>query len=111
MFFLRPLPSSSNTLKTYFPDVKFNRCVTSQLIKLVSVTSGSSSTSRWSASPGRRSVIACPGRGAPGLGREGREGPGLARDPQVRLGRDTELYRILNMHYNKSNDYQVTHVL
>ncbi|CDR01084.1 unnamed protein product, partial [Oncorhynchus mykiss] len=32
MFFYARYPSS-NTLKTYFPDVKFNRCVTSQLIK------------------------------------------------------------------------------
>lgn len=38
-----------------------------------------------------------------------REGaPCLGRDSQLRVGRDTELYRILNMHYNKSNVYQVS---
>lgn len=38
-----------------------------------------------------------------------REGaPRLGRDSQLRVGRDTELYRILNMHYNKSNVYQVS---
>lgn len=37
-----------------------------------------------------------------------REGaPRLGRENQLRVGRDTELYRILNMHYNKSNIYQV----
>lgn len=40
-----------------------------------------------------------------------REGaPRLGRESQLRVGRDTELYRILNMHYNKSNVYQVRKV-
>lgn len=34
-------------------------------------------------------------------------GARLGRDTQLRVGRDSELYRILNMHYNKSNVYQV----
>lgn len=37
-----------------------------------------------------------------------REGLASARERALRLGRDSELYRILNMHYNKSNDYQVS---
>lgn len=36
---------------------------------------------------------------------DGSSRPG--RESQLRVGRDTELYRILNMHYNKSNIYQV----
>lgn len=34
-------------------------------------------------------------------------GARLGRESQLRVGRDSELYRILNMHYNKSNVYQV----
>ncbi|XP_072311535.1 prospero homeobox 3 [Eucyclogobius newberryi] len=30
-----------------------------------------------------------------------------SRDRRLRVGQDTELYRVLNMHYNKSNVYQV----
>lgn len=36
-----------------------------------------------------------------------REGPVTARERGLRLSRNSELFRILNMHYNKSNDYQV----
>ncbi|XP_041727630.1 prospero homeobox protein 1 [Coregonus clupeaformis] len=98
MFFYARYPSS-NTLKTYFPDVKFNRCVTSQLIKWFSnfrefFYIQMERFARQAAHDG------LPRDGAPCLGRVSRETP-------LRLGRDTELYRILNMHYNKSNDYQV----
>uniref|UniRef100_A0A3B5BE91 Prospero homeobox protein 1-like n=1 Tax=Stegastes partitus TaxID=144197 RepID=A0A3B5BE91_9TELE len=70
MFFYTRYPSS-NTLKTYFPDVKVSLMF--NYFRL------------------------CLRDGAPRLGRES----------QLRVGRDTELYRILNMHYNKSNIYQV----
>ncbi|XP_071020028.1 prospero homeobox 3 [Oncorhynchus clarkii lewisi] len=93
MFFYARYPSS-NTLKTYFPDVKFNRCVTSQLIKWFS------NFREFFYIQMERFARQAARDGAPCLGREGRE-------PPLRLGRDTELYRILNMHYNKSNDYQV----
>ncbi|KAM4611452.1 prospero homeobox 3 [Polymixia lowei] len=95
MFFYTRYPSS-NTLKTYFPDVKFNRCVTSQLIKWFSNF--------------REFFYIQMERFARQAVREAltRDGvPRLGRDSQLRMGRDTELYRILNMHYNKSNVYQV----
>ncbi|XP_073693379.1 prospero homeobox protein 1-like [Garra rufa] len=89
MFFYARYPSSS-TLKTYFPDVKFNRCVTSQLIKWFSNF--------------REFFYIQMERFAR---QAAREGLASARERALHLGRDTELYRILNMHYNKSNDYQV----
>ncbi|KAM3590610.1 uncharacterized protein V6R79_012559 [Siganus canaliculatus] len=95
MFFYTRYPSS-NTLKTYFPDVKFNRCVTSQMIKWFSNF--------------REFFYIQMERFARQAVREAltRDGaPRLARENQLRVGRDTELYRILNMHYNKSNVYQV----
>ncbi|XP_077355461.1 uncharacterized protein LOC144003266 isoform X2 [Festucalex cinctus] len=95
LFFYARYPSS-NTLKTYFPDVKFNRCVTSQMIKWFSNF--------------REFFYIQMERFARQAVREAltRDGtPRLGRESQLRVGRDTELYRILNMHYNKSNIYQV----
>ncbi|XP_071750362.1 prospero homeobox 3 [Centroberyx gerrardi] len=95
MFFYARYPSS-NTLKTYFPDVKFNRCVTSQLIKWFSNFREFFyiQMERFA----RQAVREALTRDA---------APRLGRETQLRMGRDTELYRILNMHYNKSNVYQV----
>ncbi|XP_029382712.1 prospero homeobox protein 1-like isoform X2 [Echeneis naucrates] len=95
MFFYTRYPSS-NTLKTYFPDVKFNRCVTSQMIKWFSNFREFFyiQMERFARQAVREALTR---DGAPRLGREN----------QLRVGRDTELYRILNMHYNKSNVYQV----
>uniref|UniRef100_A0A1A8BG22 Prospero-related homeobox gene 1b n=1 Tax=Nothobranchius kadleci TaxID=1051664 RepID=A0A1A8BG22_NOTKA len=95
MFFYTRYPSS-NTLKTYFPDVKFNRCVTSQMIKWFSNFREFFyiQMERFARQAVRDALTR---EGTPRLGREG----------QLRVGRDTELYRILNMHYNKSNIYQV----
>ncbi|KAL2079510.1 hypothetical protein ACEWY4_025254 [Coilia grayii] len=89
MFFYTRYPSS-NTLKTYFPDVKFNRCVTSQLIKWFSNF--------------REFFYIQMERFARQAVRDGVIAP---REGALRLGRNSELFRILNMHYNKSNDYQV----
>ncbi|XP_062849310.1 prospero homeobox 3 [Trichomycterus rosablanca] len=89
MFFYTRYPSS-NTLKTYFPDVKFNRCVTSQLIKWFSNF--------------REFFYIQMERFAR---QAAREASATARERTLRLGRNSELFRILNMHYNKSNDYQV----
>lgn len=89
MFFYTRYPSS-NTLKTYFPDVKFNRCVTSQLIKWFSNF--------------REFFYIQMERFARQAAREGLP---TSRDRVLRLSRNSELFRILNMHYNKSNDYQV----
>ncbi|XP_072769267.1 prospero homeobox 3 [Nerophis lumbriciformis] len=95
MFFYARYPSS-NTLKTYFPDVKFNRCVTSQMIKWFSNFREFFyiQMERFARQAVREA-----------LARDG--APCLGRESQLRVGRDTELYRILNMHYNKSNIYQV----
>ncbi|XP_070849702.1 prospero homeobox 3 isoform X2 [Chaetodon trifascialis] len=95
MFFYTRYPSS-NTLKTYFPDVKFNRCVTSQMIKWFSNFREFFyiQMERFARQAVREALTR---EGAPRLGRES----------QLRVGRDSELYRILNMHYNKSNIYQV----
>ncbi|XP_049613748.1 prospero homeobox 3 [Syngnathus scovelli] len=93
MFFYARYPSS-NTLKTYFPDVKFNRCVTSQMIKWFSNF--------------REFFYIQMERFARQAVREALTRDGAPRrENQLRVGRDTELYRILNMHYNKSNIYQV----
>ncbi|KAI4808316.1 hypothetical protein KUCAC02_000380 [Chaenocephalus aceratus] len=93
MFFYARYPSS-NTLKTYFPD--FNRCVTSQMIKWFSNFREFFyiQMERFARQAVREALTR---DGAPRVSREG----------QLRVGRDTELYRILNMHYNKSNVYQV----
>ncbi|KAM4714855.1 prospero homeobox 3 [Anableps anableps] len=95
MFFYTRYPSS-NTLKTYFPDVKFNRCVTSQMIKWFSNFREFFyiQMERFARQAVRDALTR---DGAARLGRES----------QLRVSRDTELYRILNMHYNKSNVYQV----
>ncbi|XP_014888869.1 prospero homeobox 3 [Poecilia latipinna] len=95
MFFYTRYPSS-NTLKTYFPDVKFNRCVTSQMIKWFSNFREFFyiQMERFARQAVRDALTR---DGAARLGREN----------QLQVGRDTELYRILNMHYNKSNVYQV----
>uniref|UniRef100_A0A8C5NI23 Prospero homeobox protein 2-like n=1 Tax=Gouania willdenowi TaxID=441366 RepID=A0A8C5NI23_GOUWI len=85
MFFYTRYPSS-NTLKTYFPDVKFNRCVTSQMIK-------------WFSNFREFFYIQ--------MERFARQAVREALTRLLRVSRDTELYRILNMHYNKSNIYQV----
>uniref|UniRef100_A0A3B5L2A5 Prospero domain-containing protein n=1 Tax=Xiphophorus couchianus TaxID=32473 RepID=A0A3B5L2A5_9TELE len=88
MFFYTRYPSS-NTLKTYFPDVKFNRCVTSQMIK-------------WFSNFREFFYIQMER-----FARQAVRDYGSVTANQLRVGRDTELYRILNMHYNKSNVYQV----
>ncbi|KAK7909545.1 hypothetical protein WMY93_014229 [Mugilogobius chulae] len=94
MFFYTRYPSS-NTLKTYFPDVKFSRCVTSQMIKWFSNF--------------REFFYIQMERFARQAVQEAltQEVVPVSRDRRLRVGQDTELYRILNMHYNKSNVYQV----
>ncbi|KAG7464476.1 hypothetical protein MATL_G00166070 [Megalops atlanticus] len=89
MFFYTRYPSS-NTLKTYFPDVKFNRCITSQLIKWFSNF--------------REFFYIQMERFARQAVREGLAG---GHGAVLRLRRDSELFRTLNLHYNKSNDYHV----
>ncbi|XP_078516027.1 prospero homeobox protein 1-like [Lissotriton helveticus] len=87
MFFFTRYPSS-NVLKTYFPDVKFNRCITSQLIKWFS---NFREFYYIQMEKFARQAVA--------------EGTTVAND--LTVARTSELYRTLNMHYNKANDFQV----
>ncbi|XP_056157399.1 LOW QUALITY PROTEIN: prospero homeobox protein 1a [Lampris incognitus] len=87
MFFYTRYPSS-NMLKMYFSDVKFNRCITSQLIK-------------WFSNFREFYYIQMEkfARQAINEGTTGAE--------ELAVGRDAELFRALNMHYNKANDFEV----
>ncbi|XP_067847154.1 prospero homeobox protein 2 [Heptranchias perlo] len=87
MFFYTRYPSS-NTLKTYFPDVKFNRCITSQLIKWFSNFREFYYIQMEKFA--RQAVV---------------DGTTDAND--LKVTRDSDLYRALNMHYNKANDFQI----
>ncbi|XP_016525531.1 prospero homeobox protein 2 isoform X1 [Poecilia formosa] len=87
MFFYTRYPSS-NVLKTFFPDVKFNRCITSQLIKWFS---NFREFYYIQMEKFARQAIA--------------EGVRDVKD--ITVSRDSELFRALNMHYNKANDFHV----
>ncbi|XP_078714264.1 prospero homeobox protein 1 [Lampetra fluviatilis] len=86
MFFYSRYPSS-NMLKLYFPDVKFNRCTTSQLIKWFSNF--------------REFYYIQMEKFARAAVTEGLDGETLG------VTRDSELFKAINAHYNKSNDFQV----
>ncbi|KAK7903876.1 hypothetical protein WMY93_016483 [Mugilogobius chulae] len=81
MFFYTRYPSS-NVLKTYFPDVKFNRCITSQLIKWFSNFREFYYIQMEKFA--RQAIV---------------DGVGEVKD--ITVSRDSELFRALNMHYNK----------
>ncbi|XP_041099317.1 prospero homeobox protein 1-like isoform X2 [Polyodon spathula] len=87
MFFYSRYPSS-NTLKIFFPDVKFNRCITSQLIK-------------WFSNFREFFYIQ--------MEKFARQayGEGVSSHEKLSISRDSELFRVLNLHYNKSNDFEV----
>lgn len=87
MFFYTRYPSS-NMLKMYFSDVKFNRCITSQLIK-------------WFSNFREYYYIQMEKFARQAVN----DGVLTADDLSVTC--DSELYRVLNMHYNKANDFQV----
>nr|XP_043903626.1 prospero homeobox protein 2 [Solea senegalensis]XP_043903627.1 prospero homeobox protein 2 [Solea senegalensis] len=87
MFFYTRYPSS-NVLKTFFPDVKFNRCITSQLIKWFSNFREFYYIQMEKFA--RQAIV---------------DGVGDAKD--ITVSRDSELFRALNMHYNKANDFHV----
>ncbi|CAH1261969.1 PROX1 [Branchiostoma lanceolatum] len=86
MFFYARYPSSS-TLKQHFPDVKFNRCITSQLIK-------------WFSNFREFYYIQMEkfARQAMSEGIETKD---------LHVTRDSELFHALNLHYNKSNEFKV----
>lgn len=87
MFFYTRYPSSS-ILKTYFTDVRFNRATTSQLIKWFSNF--------------REFFYIHIEKIARQAVQDGAEKP-----EALTLTRDAELIRVLNNHYNKSNQFEV----
>lgn len=87
MFFYTRYPSST-TLRIYFPDVKFNRCITSQLIK-------------WFSNFREFFYIQMEKYSRQAISE------GVTSAEKLRISLDCELARILNQHYNKSNDFQV----
>uniref|UniRef100_A0A3Q3GSE9 Prospero homeobox protein 1-like n=1 Tax=Labrus bergylta TaxID=56723 RepID=A0A3Q3GSE9_9LABR len=87
MFFFTRYPSSL-VLKMCFHDVQFTRCITSQLIK-------------WFSNFREFFYIQMEKFARHAL----LEGSADVRSLSV--GRESELFRALNMHYNKANDFQV----
>ncbi|XP_077477362.1 prospero homeobox protein 2 [Stigmatopora argus] len=87
MFFYTRYPSS-NVLKTFFPDVKFNRCITSQLIKWFSNFREFYYIQMEKFA--RQAIV-----------------DGINEVKDITVSRDSELFRALNMHYNKANDFHV----
>ncbi|XP_028809229.1 prospero homeobox protein 1-like isoform X2 [Denticeps clupeoides] len=87
MFFYTRYPSS-NMLKMFFSDVKFNRCITSQLIK-------------WFSNFREFYYIQMEKFARQAIN------DGVTTPEEISVSRDCELYRALNMHYNKANDFEV----
>uniref|UniRef100_A0AAZ3QNY9 Prospero domain-containing protein n=1 Tax=Oncorhynchus tshawytscha TaxID=74940 RepID=A0AAZ3QNY9_ONCTS len=87
MFFYSRYPSS-NMLKTFFSDVKFNRCITSQLIK-------------WFSNFREFYYIQMEKFARQAINE------GVTTNEDLSVGRESELFRALNMHYNKANDFEV----
>ncbi|XP_061918894.1 prospero homeobox protein 1-like [Entelurus aequoreus] len=87
MFFFTRYPSS-NMLKMFFSDVKFNRCITSQLIK-------------WFSNFREFYYIQMEKFARQAINE------GVTAVDELTVGRDAELFRALNMHYNKANDFEV----
>uniref|UniRef100_A0A8D2LM26 Prospero homeobox 2 n=1 Tax=Varanus komodoensis TaxID=61221 RepID=A0A8D2LM26_VARKO len=87
MFFFSRYPTSS-LLKAYFLDVQFTRCVTSQLIK-------------WFSNFREFYYIQ--------MEKFARQAllEGVTDTSNLIVTRDSELFRILNVHYNKGNDFEV----
>uniref|UniRef100_A0AAY5F2C5 Prospero domain-containing protein n=1 Tax=Electrophorus electricus TaxID=8005 RepID=A0AAY5F2C5_ELEEL len=87
MFFYTRYPSS-NMLKMFFSDVKFNRCITSQLIK-------------WFSNFREFYYIQMEKFARQAIN------DGVTGADEIAVARDCELFRALNMHYNKANDFEV----
>lgn len=88
LIFLYSRYPSSNTLKTYFPDVKFNRCITSQLIK-------------WFSNFREFFYIQ-----VEKFARQA-QSEGASSSEQLTVNRESDLFRTLNQHYNKSSEFEV----
>ncbi|XP_055448934.1 prospero homeobox protein 2 [Psammomys obesus] len=87
MFFFTRYPSSS-LLKAYFPDVQFNRCITSQMIK-------------WFSNFREFYYIQMEKYARQAIS------DGVTNPQMLAVLRDSELFRVLNTHYNKGNDFEV----
>ena len=87
MFFFTRYPSSS-VLKTFFPDVRFNRATTSQLIK-------------WFSNFREFFYIHIEKIARQAISE------GMKTPEELVLSRDSEIIRNLNNHYNKSNQFEV----
>ncbi|NXF82397.1 PROX2 protein, partial [Sclerurus mexicanus] len=87
MFFFTRYPSCT-LLKTYFLDVQFSRCITSQLIK-------------WFSNFREFYYIQVEKFARQALLE------GVVDACTLQVSRDSELFRALNMHYNKGNDFEV----
>jgi len=87
MFFYCRYPSS-NVLKTYFPDVKFNRATTSQLIK-------------WFSNFREFFYIQIEKYARQALSE------GIQDPADLRVNRDSDMFKALNNHYNKTNEFEV----
>ncbi|NXM80725.1 PROX1 protein, partial [Oenanthe oenanthe] len=87
MFFFTRYPSST-LLKTYFLDVQFSRCITSQLIK-------------WFSNFREFYYIQVEKFARQALLE------GVVDACTLQVSRDSELFRALNTHYNKGNDFEV----
>ncbi|XP_008847954.1 prospero homeobox protein 2 [Nannospalax galili] len=87
MFFFTRYPSS-NLLKAYFPDVQFNRCITSQMIK-------------WFSNFREFYYIQMEKYARQAISE------GVTNPKMLVVLRDSELFRVLNMHYNKGNEFKV----
>ncbi|KAL7992562.1 hypothetical protein Chor_016818 [Crotalus horridus] len=87
MFFFSRYPTSS-LLKSYFLDIQFTRCITSQLIK-------------WFSNFREFYYIQ--------MEKFARQAllEGITELSDLIVTRDSELFRILNVHYNKGNDFKV----
>uniref|UniRef100_A0A670Y2L6 Prospero homeobox 2 n=1 Tax=Pseudonaja textilis TaxID=8673 RepID=A0A670Y2L6_PSETE len=87
MFFFSRYPTSS-LLKAYFLDIQFTRCITSQLIK-------------WFSNFREFYYIQ--------MEKFARQAllEGITEFSDLIVTRDSELFRILNVHYNKGNDFEV----
>ncbi|CAO2586940.1 Prospero homeobox protein 2 [Lemmus lemmus] len=87
MFFFTRYPSSS-LLKAYFPDVQFNRCITSQMIK-------------WFSNFREFYYIQMEKYARQAIS------DGVTNSKMLAVLRDSEIFRVLNTHYNKGNDFEV----
>ncbi|XP_005343414.1 prospero homeobox protein 2 isoform X1 [Microtus ochrogaster] len=87
MFFFTRYPSSS-LLKAYFPDVQFNRCITSQMIK-------------WFSNFREFYYIQMEKYARQAIS------DGVTNPKMLAVLRDSEIFRVLNTHYNKGNDFEV----